>query len=87
MRGAGRAGPGAWCGVVWCGAVWCGVVWCGGRHVAAPGLRRPHLGQRRGAGIALNLIKNPIATAVSFTVNDMVKELLGHGKPPTPASF
>ncbi|KAL1519810.1 hypothetical protein AB1Y20_023317 [Prymnesium parvum] len=29
-------------------------------------------------GISLNLFKNPIATAVSFTINDLVKDLLGY---------
>ena len=29
-------------------------------------------------GLPLNLIKNPVATAVSFAVNDLVKEGLGH---------
>jgi hypothetical protein len=28
-------------------------------------------------GISLNLIKNPLATAVSFLVNDLVKEVRG----------
>ena len=31
-------------------------------------------------GISLNLIKNPAGTAVSFTVNDLVKDLLGYDK-------
>mmetsp|Transcript_20466 Transcript_20466/g.59779 ORF Transcript_20466/g.59779 Transcript_20466/m.59779 type:complete len:317 (+) Transcript_20466:30-980(+) len=31
-------------------------------------------------GILLNLFKNPVATAVSFTVNDSVKEAFGYGK-------
>jgi len=30
-------------------------------------------------GISLNLVKNPLATAVSLGVNDMVKEHLGYG--------
>lgn len=30
-------------------------------------------------GISLNLIKNPAATAVSFAVNDAVKDVLGYG--------
>ena len=29
-------------------------------------------------GISLNLVKNPIGTAISFTVNDHVKEWLGY---------
>lgn len=29
----------------------------------------------RTQGIMLNLVKNPVATAVSFTVNDNVKEV------------
>ena len=29
-------------------------------------------------GIMLNLFKNPMATAVSFAVNDLVKEALGY---------
>lgn len=32
-------------------------------------------------GISLNLIKNPLATAVSFLVNDLVKEQLGYVEP------
>ena len=31
-------------------------------------------------GIALNLFKNPVATAVSFAVNDFVKEAVGYGQ-------
>lgn len=34
-------------------------------------------------GIALNLVKNPAATAVSFAVNDFVKDALGYGHHPT----
>lgn len=31
-------------------------------------------------GISLNLVKNPLATAVSFLVNDLVKDALGYGE-------
>ena len=30
-------------------------------------------------GISLNLIKNPAATSISFTINDIVKDALGYG--------
>lgn len=36
-----------------------------------------HLGLFR--GISLNLIKNPAATAVSFVINDAVKDACGYG--------
>ena len=44
-----------------------------------------YIAQREGfsglfKGIALNLIKNPAAVAVSFAVNDFVKESLGYGQ-------
>mmetsp|Transcript_12692 Transcript_12692/g.50977 ORF Transcript_12692/g.50977 Transcript_12692/m.50977 type:complete len:246 (-) Transcript_12692:99-836(-) len=45
-----------------------------GRIVAAEGVRGLF------KGIALNLIKNPASVAVSFAVNDFVKEALGYGK-------
>lgn len=31
-------------------------------------------------GISLNLFKNPVATAVSFAVNDAVKDAVGYGQ-------
>lgn len=37
-------------------------------------------------GIALNIIKNPAATAVSFVVNDFVKDAFGYGRHPRPVA-
>ena len=37
-------------------------------------------------GISLNLVKNPVATAVSFAVNDFVKEAVGYGQAPPPSA-
>ena len=31
-------------------------------------------------GLPLNLLKNPVATAFSFAINDLVKDFLGHGE-------
>lgn len=36
-------------------------------------------------GIALNIFKNPAGTAVSFVVNDFVKDTLGYGRNPQPS--
>jgi len=38
-------------------------------------------------GVALNLVKNPAATAVSFAVNDAVKDALGYGRPASTGSL
>jgi len=40
---------------------------------------KPENSSLRYKGISLNLLKNPLATAVSFLVNDLVKEALGYG--------
>ena len=32
-------------------------------------------------GLSLNLVKSPVATAVSFAVNDLVKEMLSRRRP------